>query len=214
MGIEFLECVNTEVVVLVAGNGLFGAEIEQCSNLDELAALAKDCNNCALRQGCQGVVFGKGNPEARLMFIGEGPGAEEDKQGKPFVGAAGQLLDKIIQAAGFTTEEVYIGNIVKCRPPGNRVPNRDEALACLPWLRKQIELVQPSIIVLLGSVALQNLIDVNARITRLRGTWLKYGNAEVMPTYHPAALLRDPAKKRPVWEDIKAVRDRYHELFG
>lgn len=195
-------------------NGLFNTSIDNCKNLDELANLAKNCNNCGLRQGCKGVVFGKGNPNARLMFIGEGPGAEEDKQGLPFVGAAGQLLDKIISAAGFTTNEVYIANIVKCRPPGNRVPTREEAVACKPWLMKQISLIQPTIMVLLGSVALQNLIDQNARITKARGAWLKYGKTQVMPTYHPAALLRDPSKKRPVWEDIKLVRDRYHEIFG
>ncbi len=189
-------------------------DIERCHTLEELAELARDCRKCRLREGCRGVVFGKGNPGAKLMFIGEGPGAEEDKQGLPFVGAAGQLLDRIIAAAGFRTEDVYIGNIVKCRPPGNRVPTREEADACKPWLIRQIELINPSIIVLLGSVALQNMIDREARITRLRGQWIKKEGIEFMPTYHPAALLRDETKKRPVWEDIKRVRDRYHELFG
>lgn len=189
-------------------------DIERCSTLEELAELARGCRKCKLREGCRGVVFGKGNPHARLMFIGEGPGAEEDRQGLPFVGAAGQLLDRIISAAGFRTEEVYIGNIVKCRPPGNRVPTREEADACKPWLIRQIELITPSIIVLLGSVALQNLIGRDARITQMRGQWLKKEGIEFMPTYHPAALLRDETKKRPVWEDIKQVRDRYNELFG
>ncbi len=189
-------------------------EIDRCMSLDELAVLAGACRNCGLRAGCSGVVFGKGNPNARLMFIGEGPGAEEDRQGLPFVGAAGQLLDRIIAAAGFKTEDVYIANIVKCRPPGNRVPSREEADACRPWLTRQVELINPSIIVLLGSVALQNIIDQNARITRMRGQWIKKAGIEFMPTYHPAALLRDETKKRPVWEDIKQVRDRYHQLFG
>ncbi|MHB9093715.1 MAG: uracil-DNA glycosylase [Eubacteriales bacterium] len=190
------------------------SEIEKCSSLEELARLAGECRKCNLRQGCRGVVFGKGNPRANLMFIGEGPGAEEDKQGLPFVGAAGQLLDKIIMAAGFNTADVYIANIVKCRPPGNRVPAKEEADACKPWLTRQIEIVKPSIIVLLGSVALQNIVDQNARITRMRGQWIKKYGIEFMPTYHPAALLRDESKKRPVWEDIKMVRDSFRRMFG
>lgn len=200
-------------------NGLFhdkdhcsNNEIEQCLNLDELALLAARCERCGLRKGCRGVVFGKGNPEARLMFIGEGPGAEEDKQGLPFVGAAGQLLDKIIAAAGFSLADVYIANIVKCRPPGNRVPAREEADSCRPWLDKQIQLVNPFIIVLLGSVALQNIIEPSARITRMRGQWIIKDRIRYMPTYHPAALLRDETKKRPVWEDIKKVRDCFHSI--
>ena len=189
-------------------------EVDLCYTLEKLAERARECRRCDLREGCRGVVFGKGSPQAKLMFIGEGPGAEEDRQGLPFVGAAGQLLDKIIAAAGFTPEDVYIANIVKCRPPGNRIPAREEADACKPWLVRQIELINPSIIVLLGSVALQNMIDRNARITGMRGKWIKYHGIECMPTYHPAALLRDEIKKRPVWEDIKKVRDHYRELFG
>lgn len=189
-------------------------EFAACHTLEELAALAVECRRCALRNGCSGVVFGKGYAHAKLMFIGEGPGAEEDRQGLPFVGAAGQLLDKIIAAAGFSMQEVYIANIVKCRPPGNRVPARDEADACKPWLSKQIDLISPRIIVLLGAVALQNMIDHDARITKMRGKWIHREGIEFMPTYHPAALLRDETKKRPVWEDIKQVRDRYHHLFG
>ena len=188
-------------------------KIERCRTLDELAELARGCCRCGLRAGCSGVVFGKGNPEAKLMFIGEGPGAEEDRQGLPFVGKAGQLLDRIVAAAGFGPEHVYIANIVKCRPPGNRVPVREEADACRPWLVRQIELINPAIIILLGSVALQNMVDHNSRITRDRGQWIKKEGIEFMPTYHPAALLRDETKKRPVWEDIKKVRDRYHQLF-
>jgi len=188
--------------------------LENCTSLDELAALARDCRHCSLREGCRGVVFGKGRADAELMFIGEGPGAEEDRQGLPFVGAAGQLLDKIIIAGGWQPADVYIANIVKCRPPGNRTPAKPEADACKPWLLKQIELINPRIIVLLGSVALQNLIDPNARITRVRGQWLEKDGIRIMPTYHPAALLRDETKKRPVWEDIKQVRDIYRHLVS
>jgi len=188
--------------------------LDGCNSLADLAVLARDCRSCGLREGCRGVVFGKGSPKAKLMFIGEGPGAEEDRQGLPFVGAAGQLLDKIIAAAGFTMDEVYIANIVKCRPPGNRNPSPEEAAACRPWLLKQIELINPAILVLLGSVALQNMINPQARITRERGKWILKQGIYCMATYHPAALLRDANKKRPVWEDIKQVRDRYRRLFG
>lgn len=187
---------------------------ESCTSLEELAALARDCRRCNLRAGCRGVVFGKGRPDAELMFIGEGPGAEEDRQGLPFVGAAGQLLDRIIVAGGWQPADVYIANIVKCRPPGNRAPLRPEADACKPWLLKQIELVKPKIIVLLGSVALQNMIDFNARITRDRGRWVEKEGVRIIPTYHPAALLRDETKKRPVWEDIKKVRNLYKEIVN
>ncbi|KNZ68432.1 phage SPO1 DNA polymerase-related protein [Thermincola ferriacetica] len=189
------------------------AAIENCSDLKQLSLLARDCCRCGLRAGCRGVVFGKGNPDAHLMFIGEGPGAEEDRQGLPFVGAAGQLLDKIILAGGWQLNEVYIANIVKCRPPGNRTPAPQEADACKPWLEKQIALIKPKIIVLLGSVAIQNIIDRGARITRDRGRWYEKNGIRIMPTFHPAALLRDPAKKRPVWEDIKKVRALYDSLI-
>lgn len=187
-------------------------KIEACKNMDELKEMNKGCKKCGLRQGCMGVVFGKGNPEADVLLIGEGPGAEEDKQGMPFVGAAGQLLDKIIAAAELPSEDVYIGNVVKCRPPGNRVPTDVEASTCLPWLHKQIKLVDPKLIVLLGSTAVKALIEPEARITKMRGQWLEIGRIKVMPTYHPAALLRDVSKKRPVWEDFKKIRDYYKLL--
>lgn len=189
-------------------------QISKCSSLEELEGLARQCGNCGLRSGCRGVVFGKGSPSARLLFIGEGPGAEEDRLGLPFVGAAGKLLDKIIAAGGFKMSDVYIANIVKCRPPGNRVPSREEADSCRLWLNRQIELINPSIIVLLGSVALQNIIDSSARITRDRGRWVVRDGIHIMPTYHPAALLRDETKKRPVWEDIKQVRDLYQRIIS
>ncbi|MCL6558487.1 MAG: uracil-DNA glycosylase, partial [Firmicutes bacterium] len=169
--------------------------------LEELKSSIADCQKCGLAANRTNVVFGTGNPFALLMFIGEGPGADEDRLGQPFVGAAGQLLDRILAACGITREEVYIANIVKCRPPNNRVPLKEEAEACLTFLRKQIELIRPKIIVPLGSTALQNLVSPEARITKVRGQWLGplYG-AKVMTTYHPAALLRDPGKKREVWE--------------
>lgn len=200
--------------MILIDNPSLNNQISRCSSLEELEGLARECNNCRLRSGCQGVVFGKGSPSARLLFIGEGPGAEEDRLGLPFVGAAGKLLDKIIAAGGFNMNDVYIANIVKCRPPGNRVPAREEAESCRPWLNRQIELINPSIIVLLGSVALQNIIDSDARITRDRGRWVIRDGVHIMPTYHPAALLRDETKKRPVWDDIKQVRDLYQRMIS
>ncbi|MBO8129654.1 MAG: uracil-DNA glycosylase [Peptococcaceae bacterium] len=187
-------------------------DLSQPLTLDDLRREMDGCCRCGLSQGRTNLVFGEGNPHAKLMFIGEGPGADEDRQGRPFVGAAGQLLDKILAAAGISREEVYIGNIVKCRPPGNRVPTREEADQCLPWLYRQIALVSPRIIVLLGSTALKYLIDPQARITAWRGRWIERNGIRIMPTFHPAALLRDPSKKRPVWQDIQQVRDAYRAL--
>ena len=191
-----------------------GHDLSVVENLDNLKQLTMECARCGLRAGCSGVVFGEGNPAARLMLIGEGPGADEDRLGRPFVGKAGQLLDKILEAIGLERfAHAYIANVVKCRPPGNRAPRPDEAGQCLPWLYRQIELVSPGIIVLLGSVALKNLIDPEARITEMRGRWLtSKSGIMIMPTYHPAALLRDTSKKRPVWEDFQKVRDEYLKI--
>ncbi len=158
------------------------------------------------------MVFGEGDPHARIMFIGEGPGGEEDRLGRPFVGAAGKLLDRIFSAAGWRREELYIANIVKCRPPGNRNPLQEEIETCYPLLVKQIELIDPPIIVTLGAVAAKVLLDSrDFYITRERGKWRQLGSRMLMPTFHPAALLRDPSKKRPVWEDIKQVMALYKE---
>jgi len=188
---------------------------ESCpETLDELAAKTADCVCCALRNSASQVVFGQGNPHAALMFVGEGPGAEEDKQGQPFVGAAGQLLDKILTAIDLSREEVYIANIVKCRPPENRTPSVKEAGTCLPYLTQQIALIQPKIIVCLGSVAAQTLIDSKQKISQMRGTWHEKNGIRYIATFHPAALLRDPSRKRPVWEDMKKVRDAYQEILG
>ena len=181
-------------------------------NLDDLAAVVRECRRCDLRDGCRGVVFGEGNPEATLMLVGEGPGAVEDEMGRPFVGPAGKLLDKILAAAGFAREEVYIANIVKCRPPGNRLPTPQEAARCLPNLRAQIRIIQPRIIVCLGALATQNLVDKSARITASRGMWTERDGIKIMPTFHPAALLRDETKKKPVWEDFKNVRAEYEAV--
>ena len=180
--------------------------------LDRLMARWQDCQDCPLQAGRTRVVFGEGNPRARVMLVGEGPGQEEDRQGRPFVGAAGQLLDKILVSAGFSRRDVFIANVVKCRPPGNRVPREEESGVCFEKLKEQIEIIRPRILVLLGATALKAFAGPAARITRDRGTWQEHFGARVMPTYHPAALLRDPAKKRPVWEDMKAIRAYYESL--
>lgn len=188
-------------------------DLDRLPTLDALKQAVLGCQACGLRAGCSGVVFGEGNPHAKLMFIGEGPGADEDRLGRPFVGRAGQLLDKILAAAGFDRfTHCYIANVVKCRPPGNRIPEPAERAACWPNLRAQIRLIQPRIVVLLGATALQALIDPRASITRLRGQWVERHGIWFMPTYHPAALLRNPSLKKPCWEDIKNVVRKYREL--
>lgn len=181
-------------------------------DLEALKAACHVCDKCGLQAACTHVVFGEGNPKAKIMFVGEGPGREEDKQGRPFVGAAGQLLDKILASVGLSRDEVYITNVVKCRPPKNRMPNPDEIVACSPYLDAQIKGIDPSIIVCLGALATRTLIDKNAKITRIRGEWHEKDDILYMPTFHPAALLRDPSKKRPVWEDMKKVKEAFQDL--
>lgn len=166
-----------------------------------------DCHRCRLHEHRKTIVFGEGDPKARLVFVGEGPGADEDASGRPFVGRAGQLLDKIIVAIGLKREEVYIANIVKCRPPGNRTPERDEVETCEPFLLRQLAFIRPDVIVALGSPAFQCLLRTREPITRARGEWREWNGIKVMPTFHPAFLLRSPDKKREVWEDMKKVRD-------
>lgn len=178
------------------------------AELTATAEQASTCTRCALAEGRKTVVFGSGNPDADLMFIGEGPGAEEDRRGLPFVGPAGELLTRIIQAIDLTRDEVYIANIVKCRPPRNRDPLPDEVAACRPWLEAQIHLVRPRVIVALGRVAAQALLGEETPIGKLRGRWHSAHGVPVMPTYHPAALLRSGNLKRPVWEDMQRVRER------
>ena len=171
-----------------------------------------NCQKCRLCAARTHAVPGEGSPHARLMFIGEGPGRDEDLTGRPFVGRAGQLLDKMIAAIGLSREEVYIANVVKCRPPQNRAPEMDEVAACMPYLRAQVGLIRPQVIVLLGSSALGAILGPEHRITRERGAWIERKGVFFMPTFHPAALLRDESKKRPVWEDLKKVRDKLQEL--
>ena len=166
-----------------------------------------DCTRCKLHTlGRKQIVFGVGNPDADLMFVGEAPGADEDIQGEPFVGRAGQLLTKIIEAIGMTREDVYIANVIKCRPPGNRNPEPDEVEQCEPFLFRQIDTIKPKVIVALGKFAAQCLLRTTEPITRLRGREYQYRDAILMPTYHPAYLLRTPSAKREVWEDMKRVR--------
>lgn len=184
----------------------------ESGELTALRAAAEACTRCRLAQGRQKVVFGSGNPAADLMLIGEAPGAEEDKQGLPFVGAAGELLTKIIQAMGMRREDIYIANILKCRPPGNRDPQPDEVAACRGFLERQIELVQPKVIVALGRIAAQSLLGNDGPLGQMRGQWYRVLGVPTMVTYHPAALLRNQGLKRPTWEDMQQVRDRLREL--
>lgn len=173
--------------------------------LDEIRTEIGDCRRCKLCQGRTNIVFGVGNPEARLVFVGEGPGGEEDKQGEPFVGRAGQLLTKMINAMGLSREEVYICNVVKCRPPENRDPEPDEIEACEPFLRKQLASIKPQIVVGLGRYACQTLLKSLTPMSKLRGVWHEYDGIRFMPTFHPAYLLRNPPAKKEVWEDLQAV---------
>lgn len=170
------------------------------------------CERCALHAHIQNKVPGQGDANAKLMLIGEGPGADEDAQGLAFVGRAGQLLTKMLAAIGLSREEVYICNIVKCRPPQNRVPLPEEAQACLPHLRAQFALVRPRVVLLLGATAAKNILSPDFSVTRQRGQWVCKKGVWFMPTYHPAALLRDETKKRDAWLDLQAVRDKLKEL--
>jgi uracil-DNA glycosylase family 4 len=178
----------------------------QAKSLEELRAAIGDCQRCKLCSGRTNLVFGVGNPNAKLMFVGEGPGRDEDLQGEPFVGRAGQLLTDIItKGIGLKRDDVYIANVVKCRPPENRNPEPDEVAACEPFLKKQIDLIRPKIIVGLGKFAVQTLLQSKVPITKVRGNWHSYHGIKLMPTFHPAYLLRNPADKKLVWEDIKKV---------
>jgi uracil-DNA glycosylase len=166
-----------------------------------------NCTRCPLFKGRTNIVHTEGNRQARLMFVGEAPGADEDIQARPFVGRAGQLLTKIIEAIGFKREEVLIGNINRCRPPGNRPPTAEEVEMCKPFLLREIATVQPEVIVVLGNTAMRNLLNTKEPISKLRGKFQDYRGIKVMPTFHPAYLLRDPSKKRETWDDLKKVRD-------
>jgi DNA polymerase len=188
---------------------LLEPEVTAARSLLELGTVLGDCQRCKLAGGRHSIVFGVGNSDARLMFVGEAPGEDEDLQGLPFVGKAGQLLDKILSAGmGLSREEVYIANVVKCRPPGNRNPQPDEIVACEPFLLKQVELVNPEVIVTLGAFATQVMLQNRVAISKQRGRWQDYHGVALMPTFHPAYLLRSPSEKRVVWGDIKLVMAR------
>ena len=181
-------------------------------NWEELENSIINCNKCKLCNGRKNIVFGEGNKEADIMFIGEGPGGDEDIQGLPFVGKAGQLMNKAFEGLGIKREDVYIANIVKCRPPQNRTPEKDEAEACINYLRNQVLLVKPKIIVLLGNTALKNILGDEYTITQMRGKWIEHKGIWYIPTFHPAALLRDESKKIDFWKDLKQVNEKLKEL--
>ena len=178
---------------------------------DELKNICEVCNRCQLAKTRNSVVFGVGDINSKILFVGEGPGYHEDMQGEPFVGAAGQLLDKMLGAINLNRKNVYIANIVKCRPPNNRDPQPEEINACLPYLREQFKLLRPRIIVCLGRIAAKTIISPDFKITKSRGIWYNKKNIDIIATYHPSALLRDESKKRVAWEDLKSIRKRLDE---
>ncbi len=182
------------------------------TKLEEIRQELGDCQRCGLHTSRTQIVFGTGNPQAELVFVGEAPGREEDLQGEPFVGQAGQLLTRIIEALGWKRPEVYITNVVKCRPPENRNPAPEEIAACEPFLIKQLQAIQPRLICALGTFAAQTLLKTEAKISALRGKFHTYHGIPLMPTYHPAFLLRNPLKKREVWEDMKKLKKEYEKL--
>jgi uracil-DNA glycosylase family 4 len=180
--------------------------------LEDIRLDIGNCTRCPRWEGRTNIVHSEGNPNADLVFVGEAPGANEDAEGRPFVGRAGQLLNKIIEAIGMKREDVFIGNINRCRPPGNRTPTLPEAHTCRPFLLREIAVIRPKVIVVLGNTATQNLLDTKVGITKLRGEFQDYYGVKVMPTFHPAYLLRDPSKKRETWEDMKKVREEMNKL--
>jgi uracil-DNA glycosylase family 4 len=191
---------------------LAAPQFKSTERMEDIWREIGDCTRCGLCEGRTQVVNTFGNHKARLMFAGEAPGADEDAQGRPFVGRAGQLLTKIIEAIGLKREDVLIGNVNRCRPPGNRQPTLEEAAICRPFLFREIAAVQPDVIVVMGNTALRNLLEVREGITRVRGKFQDFRGIKVMPTFHPAYLLRDPSKKRETWEDLKKVRDYLDSL--
>ena len=178
-------------------------------DLNDLYEHSKNCTKCRLAESRNNFVFGEGNPESQIVVIGEAPGAEEDAQGRPFVGRSGKLLDKILEAIGFSREDVFICNIIKCRPPENRNPNTDEIESCMPWLKTQLQLINPKILLLLGRVAANTVLGNKQSMGSLRGRIIRWNGYDVIVTYHPAALLRNPNWKRHCWEDVKMLRSHY-----
>ncbi len=191
-----------------APDAAVGGDPLAAADLAEMGRALAGCRRCRLCQRRTQVVFGVGNPNARVVFVGEGPGADEDRIGEPFVGRAGQLLNAMLPSIGLKREDVYIANVVKCRPPGNRDPEPDEAAACMPFLRRQIELIDPAVIVCLGRVAARHLLGTTAPISSYRGRWTTWAGRDVLPTFHPAYLLRNPAAKRDSWADFKKLREK------
>ena len=177
--------------------------------LEKIRTELGNCKRCKLHSYRRNIVFGSGNPEAQLVFVGEGPGGDEDIQGKPFVGRAGKLLTKIIHSINLDRQDVYIANIIKCRPPQNRNPEPDEIKACEPFLIKQLDAIKPKIICALGTFAAQTLLETGEKISSLRGRFIPYRNSRLIATFHPAFLLRNPQRKRDVWEDMKMIRKEY-----
>jgi DNA polymerase len=180
---------------------------ESAESFEHIWAEVGNCTRCPLADGRTNIVHTEGYREARLMFVGEAPGADEDAQARPFVGRAGQLLTKIIEAIGMKREDVLIGNVNRCRPPGNRAPTPDEVAMCKPFLLREIAAARPKVIVVMGNTAMKNLLETKEGITRVRGQFQNFKGIKVMPTFHPAYLLRDPSKKRETWDDLKKVRD-------
>ncbi|MFH1147323.1 MAG: uracil-DNA glycosylase [Pseudomonadota bacterium] len=218
IGLDFLLCSRSSAPAAaetVAADVERPAEMVQPSPgvqsfcLEDVFQEMGDCKRCGLHRTRTHLVFGAGDRNAELVFVGEGPGQEEDLQGEPFVGAAGQLLNRIIAAIDLKREDVYICNVVKCRPPGNRTPERDEIEKCKPFLLKQLEIIQPKLICTLGSVAARALLGLAKPLSTLRGRFYDFNGAKLMPTYHPAYLLRNPSKKRDVWTDMQMVQQEY-----
>jgi uracil-DNA glycosylase len=203
---DLLARTPVEAIADAPAPGATEPEIVQLGSLDSLRQTALGCPRCRLAETRQHVVFGEGDPDARLVVVGEAPGAEEDRTGRPFVGAAGKLLTLLLQSVGFRREEVYICNVLKCRPPGNRNPQPDEVEACSPYLVRQIELVRPAAVLACGTFAAQTLLGSTLPISRLRGGEHEYHGVPLVPTYHPAALLRNPAWVRTTWEDLQHLR--------
>lgn len=191
-----------DIITIEEPAGLFDGKI---MTLEEIREEIGDCTRCQLHEGRTNLVFGDGNTKARLMFVGEGPGRDEDMQGKPFVGRSGKLLTKIIEAMGLSREDVYIGNVVKCRPPNNRTPEQNEMDTCEQFLFKQIRFIKPEVIVCLGATAAKSILKTKASLGSLRGKFHNYSGSKLMVTYHPAALLRNPNFKKPAWEDMQVV---------
>jgi len=207
--IDLMPPMNQETVQYLRGaRSIEGKILDNMIDLNRLKEYIGDCIRCKLHKNRHNIVFGEGNPHAELVFVGEAPGREEDMEGRPFVGEAGRLLTRIIKAMGLERRDIYICNVVKCRPPRNRDPEIDEIKACLPFLKAQLRIIRPKVICTLGRVAAQSLLGKDFRITKQRGNWHTYMDIPLMPTFHPAYLLRNPSEKRLVWDDMKKIMER------